>query len=70
MDFDPTILETDVAAFLIRNPWAGRIFINHHTACIGCYLARFCSLKDVIDIYSLNENGFVKDIASLAVQIS
>lgn len=29
------------------------VFIGHHTACVGCYLARFCTLSDVARTYSL-----------------
>ena len=70
MNNGPEILETNVAALLMKNPRAVGVFITNHTACIGCYLARFCTLKDVIDVYSLDENEFFEDIARLTIQIS
>ena len=70
MNDDPAILESSVAELLMKNPQAVRVFINHHTACVGCYLARFCTVNEVIDIYSLDEDEFIKEVAKLTVQKS
>ncbi len=30
------------------------VFIKHHTDCVGCRLARFCTLAEVTNIYKIN----------------
>lgn len=40
---------------VFRNlPEARRIFIQHRTDCVGCGLARFCTLAEVAAIYEIN----------------
>jgi len=53
------------AELLAATPLAVRFFIDHGTGCAICSLARFCSLKDVIQIYKLDEVNFVADLAKL-----
>jgi len=37
------------------------VFFHNQTACVECYLARFCTLKDVANTYNLNlENLLVQ----------
>jgi hybrid cluster-associated redox disulfide protein len=42
-----------VAEALKRWPQTARVFIEHRTACVGCYLAQFCTLADVAATYRL-----------------
>jgi hypothetical protein len=60
-----TISETSVADLLAVTPKAVRFFIDHVTACAICSLARFCTLKDVIITYGLDETAFLKDLAKI-----
>ena len=46
--------ETTVAAVLNACPQAGHVFIALGTDCVGCYLARFCTLKEVAGHYDLS----------------
>lgn len=68
MDNDFEISETNVEFFLKSNPRAARFFLDWHTACMGCGFARFCSLKDVINSYQLDEKKFLAEIEKLLVQ--
>jgi len=61
------ISETSVADLLAATPKAIRFFIDRGTTCAGCSLARFCTLKDVITIYGLDENTFLEEFAKLNV---
>jgi len=61
------ISETTVADLLTTTPNAVRFFIDHGTACAICSLGRFCTLKDVITTYELDETAFLDDLAKLAV---
>ena len=39
---------------LRRVPGASHLFVTWHTACVGCHLARFCTLEDVATHYHLD----------------
>jgi len=61
------ISETSAADLLTATPKAVKFFIDHGTACAICSLARFCTLKDIIITYDLDEDVFLKDLARLNV---
>ena len=61
------ISETSAADLLTATPKAVRFFIEQGTACAICSLARFCTLKDVITTYDLDEGIFLKELAKLNV---
>jgi hypothetical protein len=53
----PSVLDV-----LRQNPRSARAFIQNHTACVGCYLGRFCTLDDVISAYKLDAAGFLREL--------
>ena len=61
------ISETSVESLLKSTPKAVRFFLDLHTACVGCGFARFCTLKDVINTYHLDEKLFLEELAKIAV---
>ncbi|MBK9207462.1 MAG: hypothetical protein IPL71_03790 [Anaerolineales bacterium] len=65
-DFD--LSEISVESFLKSTPKAVRFFIGRHATCIGCGFARFCTLKDVVNIYQLDEKLFLEELAKIAIQ--
>ncbi len=70
MNDDWAINETTVADLLKQAPEAIRFFINQQTACVGCYLAKFCTLRDVINAYHFEEKTFLQELAKFTVQKS
>lgn len=42
-----------VEAVLARCPACAMAFVRHRTACAGCTLARFCTLRDVAESYGI-----------------
>jgi succinylglutamate desuccinylase len=62
------ISETSVEDLLKSTPKAARFFLDRHTACVGCGFARFCTLKDVIDTYRLDEKSFIEDLSKIVIQ--
>lgn len=62
------ISETSAADLLAASPNAIRFFIDQGTTCAICSLARFCTLKDVIITYDLDEDTFLEELAKLAIQ--
>ncbi len=61
------ISETSAADLLSATPKAVRFFIDQGTGCAICSLARFCTLKDVITTYNLDEDEFVAELTRLIV---
>jgi hypothetical protein len=53
MDRKQPQLHTSVLEALNDWPETASLFRMFKTACIGCYLARFCSLQDVADTYHI-----------------
>ena len=70
MNDDFEISETSVENFLKSTPKATRFFLDWRTACVGCGFARFCTLKDVINSYQLDEKLFLEKLAKIIVQKS
>ncbi len=62
------VLELSVADVLKHIPATVKFFINHHTDCVGCHLAHFCSLNDVVKTYELDEKKFLEDLSKYNVQ--
>lgn len=61
------ISETTVADLLAATPKALRFFIGQGTGCAICPLAHFCTLKEVISAYFLNEDAFLEELTKLDV---
>jgi len=53
MDGQPPNPQQTVHEILNAWPATVNVFNNLKTACVGCYLARFCSLADVAITYDL-----------------
>lgn len=47
---------------LRRKPETARVFVRYRTQCVGCYVQKFCSMKDVAEIYQINLDEFLKDL--------
>jgi len=62
------ISETKIADILKSNPSAVSFFIHQQTACVGCYLAKFCTVEDVIKTYHLNKQSFHEELSKIIVQ--
>jgi hybrid cluster-associated redox disulfide protein len=39
-----------------------RFFIRNQMQCVGCYMQKFCTIKDVAQIYQKELNKFLKDL--------
>jgi len=62
MNENLTPSETTVADLLKKLPQAVRFFITQKTSCVGCFMAGFCTLKDVIETYELDESKFLAEL--------
>jgi hypothetical protein len=61
------ISETNVESILKSTPKVARFFLDQHTSCVGCGFARFCTLKDVINTYHLDEKLFLEELARIDI---
>jgi hypothetical protein len=68
MDKDLEILDVTVAELLKSTPSTVRFFISQHTSCVGCRLAHFCTLHDVIKTYELDQEKFLIELSKYIVQ--
>jgi len=62
------ISKISVESVLKSTPKATRFFLDWHTACVGCGFARFCTLKDVVNTYQLDEKLFLEELAKINIQ--
>jgi len=51
-----------VEEVLRRKPETTHVFVKYRTQCVGCYVQKFCSMKDVAEIYQINLDKFLKDL--------
>jgi len=52
-----------VSEILQEYPETSRVFIEKKTACIGCYMDRFCNLRDVAQVYGLETEKLLRDLS-------
>lgn len=50
-----------VETLLKATPRAVRFFLDWHTSCANCGFVSFCSLRDVIKTYQLDDQKFLKE---------
>ena len=62
------LLDMSVEDILKSTPSTIKFFISQHAECIGCRMAHFCSLRDVIKTYELDEKKFLKELSKYNVQ--
>ncbi len=56
-----------VSELLQKHPETSQIFVKKSTLCLGCYMARFCSLQDVAQVYSLEAETLVEEMQQAAI---
>ena len=53
---------TTVAQALSADSGIASTLISKGTACVGCYLARFCTLQDASTNYGFNWDAFIGEL--------
>jgi len=53
---------------LRQKPETSRVFVKHRMQCVGCYIQKFCTIKDVAEIYQVNLNEFLKSLNNCEVK--
>jgi hypothetical protein len=59
---DRSLLDTAqfVQVILARWPWTAQALVDLRTACVGCQMARFCTLDDVALHYRLDKEQLLQ----------
>jgi len=68
MDRTEPQIDQSVQEVLKKWPRTASVFRELRTACIGCYLARFCTLEEVAATYHLQTQTLLKNLVE-AIQI-
>ena len=55
-------LQLKVDKVLQKWPQAFSVFMKNKTKCVGCFMQRFCTLKDVAETYQLSLEKLIEDL--------
>ena len=58
-------LNLTVADVLARWPETAAVFLKHKTACVGCTMAPFETLQDVVVNYDLSGEEFLQELSAI-----
>jgi hypothetical protein len=59
MNDHPLLADTTVASALQWNPAIREVLNENRTSCVGCCMARFCTLRDAATAYELPWDAFI-----------
>ncbi len=59
------LLSLTVAEIMTRWPQSVPVFLSHKLDCVGCPMAPFETLAEVIEIYQLPEGVFLGELAAV-----
>lgn len=60
------VAETTVASALQANPAIQHVLNQKRTSCVGCCLARFCTLRDAAAAYALPLDTFIGELRNVS----
>jgi hypothetical protein len=55
-------LDWTVEQTLQAGPEISRVYIKNRTKCVGCWLQKFCTIKDVAETYDLDLKILLQDL--------
>ncbi len=50
-------------------PRAYSVFMRNKTKCVGCLMQRFCTLKDVAEMYQIPLEKLIEEIENVSAEI-
>lgn len=53
---------------LKSNPNSSMVFMSAGTQCVGCYIQKFCTIKDVAEIYHIDLGKLLKDLNNCEIK--
>jgi hybrid cluster-associated redox disulfide protein len=61
-------LDWTVEQTLQDRPEISRVYIKNRTKCVGCWLEKFCTIKDVAETYHLDANKLLQDLNQSTIE--
>ncbi len=58
-----------VEEVLQKWPHTFSVFMKNKTKCVGCFLQRFCTLKDVAEMYQIPLEKLIEEIENVSDEI-
>jgi len=65
MDTPNIHIDLTVEDVLQQWPQAFSVFMDHKTKCTGCFMQRFCTLRDVAETYGVFSEDLIAEIKNL-----
>ena len=62
MDTRSIARDWTIERVLAEHPTTVAVLLAHRLACVGCSMARFCTLEDAITIYRLRHEQLLEDL--------
>ncbi len=62
--YEDSLLSLTVAEIMDRWPQCVPVFLAHKLDCVGCSMAPFETLAEVIEIYQLPQDAFLAELAA------
>jgi hybrid cluster-associated redox disulfide protein len=65
---DARRIDTQMTVDQVLQAWpqAFSVFMKHKTKCPGCFMQRFCTLKEVADTYQLSVERLIDEIMNVS----
>jgi len=69
MDTPVIDIHLTVEEILQKWPHAFSVFMKNKTKCVGCLMQRFCTLKDVAEMYQVPLEKLIEEIENVSDEI-
>jgi hybrid cluster-associated redox disulfide protein len=69
MDTPMIDIHLTVEEILQKWPYAFSVFMRNKTKCVGCFLQRFCTLKDVAEMYQIPIEKLIEEIENVSDEV-
>jgi hybrid cluster-associated redox disulfide protein len=70
MDTPMIDIHATVEEVLQKWPRTFTVFMKNKTKCVGCFLQKFCTLKDVAEMYQIPLEKLIEEIENVSEEIS
>ncbi len=69
MDTPLIDIHLTVEEILQKWPHTFSVFMKNKTKCVGCFLQRFCTLRDVAEMYQVPIEKLIEEIENVSDEI-
>ncbi len=62
-------IHSTIEEILQKRPHVYSVFMRNKTKCVGCLMQRFCTLKDVAEMYQIPLERLIEEIENVSDEI-